>query len=203
MSARLLIHDATCTGSPVGLSTVWSAGARLYRGLGRLDASCAVASWGEAFAWIEQDDRPLQELQFWGHGRWGCALVGGEALDVGALSRAHPLHRGLEALRARLAPGALVWFRTCSTLGATRGADFAARLADFLGARVAGHTFIIGYHQSGLHGLSPGTRPDWAPEEGLDEGTADRPQKSRWSSPIAPRTITALQGRVPEAWFAR
>src|SRR5688572_32290324 len=35
------------------------------------------------------------------------------------------------------------------SLGAQVGQDFAARLADATGARVAGHTFIIGFLQSG------------------------------------------------------
>ena len=124
-------------------------------------------------------------------------------LDAGALAHRHPLRRGLDALRERLAPGALVWFRTCETFGAARGLDFARRLADHLGARVAGHTFIIGFHQSGLHGLAPGAAPDWSATEGLAEGSADEPRRARWSSPFAPQTITCLSGRVPERWFSK
>jgi hypothetical protein len=129
-------------------------------------------------------------------------LVDRDPLDGGALSPRHRLHRGIEALRERLVPGALLWFRTCETFGARRGIDFARRLSDHLGARVAGHTFIIGLHQSGLHGLAPGALPDWSPSEGLAAGTPDDPQQAKWSSPLAPRTITCFSGRVPAEWFA-
>ena len=83
------------------------------------------------------------------------------------------------------------------------GIDFAERLADFLGARVAGHTYVIHFHQSGLHGLAPGCRADWAPDEGIVEGTAAEPRRARRSAPWEPRTITCLAGRVPAAWFTR
>jgi len=118
-------------------------------------------------------------------------------LDVSAIGAGR-----LAALREQLAPGALVWFRTCETLGAAAGIDFAERLADFLGARVAGHTYVIGFHQSGLHGLPPGTRADWSPTEGLADGTAEAPRRAKWSHRLAPRTITCLGGEVPEPWFA-
>lgn len=108
---------------------------------------------------------------------------------------------------------ALVYDRTCLrrvggmsrvwAAGARRGIDFAERLADFLGARVAGHTYVIHQYQSGLHGLAPGCRADWSADEGLAAGTADDPRRARWSTPWAPRTISSLSGRVPEAWFAR
>jgi hypothetical protein len=205
MGSRLLVYDRTCAGGPggLGLSTAWSAGAGLYRGLGRLDESRGVSTWDEALSWLGARADPISEVQYWGHGRWGSALAGGEVLDAGALAPRHPLRRGLDALRERLAPGALVWFRTCETFGAARGLDFARRLADHLGARVAGHTFIIGFHQSGLHGLGPGAVPDWSAGEGLAEGSPEEPRRARWSSPFAPKTITCLSGRVPEGWFAR
>ena len=95
------------------------------------------------------------------------------------------------------------WFRTCETFGARRGIAFAEQLSDSLGARVAGHTYVIGFQQSGLHGLFPGARADWSPDEGLVEGTPDDPVRARWSHRSAPHTITALSGRVPAAWFAR
>jgi hypothetical protein len=94
-----------------------------------------------------------------------------------------------------------VWFRCCEVFGAHRGIDFAQRLADFLGVRVAGHTYVIGWHQSGLHGLSPGVRADWSPSEGLVEGTPDAPVKARWSVPWAPHTISCLSNTVPAGWF--
>ncbi|HET9622774.1 MAG TPA: hypothetical protein VFP84_15480 [Kofleriaceae bacterium] len=184
------------------MSQIWATGAWLYRGLGRIDAARGVASWDEALAWLSQLEAPIDELQYWGHGKWGRAFVADDVLDARALVPGAPRHRALCALRERLGAHALVWFRTCETFGARVGIDFAERLADFLGARVAGHTHVIDFFQSGLHGLAPGGRADWSPLEGLAEGTADQPRRARRSAPWAPRTITCLRGRVPAAWFA-
>jgi hypothetical protein len=60
---------------------------------------------------------------------------------------------------------------------------------------------VIAFHQSGLHGLRPGERAHWSPEEGLRQGTADAPLQAHSSTPFRPRTITALGGQVPHAWF--
>ena len=179
------------------LTTPWALGASLYRAAGRIDAARGVPSWDEALAWLAALPEPITELQYWGHGKWGRAFVAADTLDASAIASGR-----LHAVRANLAADALVWFRTCETLGATAGIDFAERLADHLGARVAGHTYMIGFHQSGLHGIAPGTRADWSPAEGLAEGTADAPIRARWSHRRAPRTITCLAGAVPPTWFA-
>ena len=94
----------------------------------------------------------------------------------------------LARFREQLAPNALIWFRTCETLGANAGIEFAERLADWTGARIAGHTHVIGFHQSGLHALAPGVAADWSPTEGLVEGTADAPQ--------CPSRVKARRNRV-------
>lgn len=200
---RVLVYDRTCVGRVGGMSRVWAAGAALYRRLGRIDAAHGVASWDEALRWLAARPAAIRELQYWGHGRWGRAFVGEDALDASVLAPGDPRRAALEAVRERLAPDPLVWFRTCETFGARRGIDFAERLADFLGARVAGHTFVIHHYQSGLHGLAPGCRADWSADEGLAAGTPDDPRRARSSAPWAPRTITSLSGRVPDAWFAR
>jgi hypothetical protein len=191
---RALVYDRRAG----GLSRAWAAGSVLYRGLRRIDAVRGVDSWDEALGWLATLPDPIDELQYWGHGKWGCALVADDVLDVRSLVTRRAQ---LEAVRERLAPDALVWFRTCETFGARRGIELAERLADFLGARVAGHTSVIHFHQSGLHGLAPGMRAPWAADEGLVEGTADAPQRARSSAPWAPHTITCLAGRVPERWF--
>ncbi|MBX3157802.1 MAG: hypothetical protein KF773_17670 [Deltaproteobacteria bacterium] len=185
------------------MTPAWATGTLLYRALRRIDARRGASSWDEALAWLATLREPIDELQYWGHGTWGAALVAGDALDAAALAPAHRLRAGLDALRAQLAPDALVWFRTCETLGARPGMDFAMRLADFLGARVAGHTYIIHAYQSGLCGVAPGMTTHWSPDEGLLEGTPDQPRRARSSTPWAPRTIHCLNGRVPEAWFSR
>ena len=191
---RLLVFDRTDR-----LTPIWATGARLYRRLGRIDETRGVTSWDEALAWLASHEG-IREIQYWGHGKWGRALVGDDSFDAASITGRHA--RVLAALRERLA-GATMWFRTCETFGAHAGHDFAQRLADTLDARVAGHTFIIAFHQSGLHGLTPGMRPDWSADEGLREGSADDPRRARWSKPWATRTVTALTGTIPPEWFAR
>jgi hypothetical protein len=195
MPRRLVIFDRTQT----WLTRTWSAGARLYRGLERVDAALGAASWAEALDWLLGHEA-IAEVQFWGHGNWGVARFDRDGLDASALAAGHPLHPRLLALRQRLVPGALLWLRCCEAFGARRGQDFAERLADFFGARVAGHTYIIGFHQSGLRALQPGARADWSPGEGLAAGSPEAPEKARRSHPLAPRTITCLCGSVPRGW---
>lgn len=204
---RLMVYDRTCIGrAKVGLSTAWRAGSALYRLQRRLDAAHGVASWEEALDWLAtfERDRPLAEIQYWGHGRWGRVLVDRDVFDATAFDDGHRLRAKIEAVRERLVPNgeALVWLRTCEAFGARAGHDFAQRLADGFGARVAGHTHIIGALQSGLHGLHPGHAPDWPVEEGIAAGTADKPEKAHHSLPGRPRTITCFDNEVPSGWFA-
>jgi hypothetical protein len=201
---RLLIYDDTCRGggAPLGLTHSWIAGALLYRGLGRLDAARGVTTWSEGLRFlIEQPGSALiDEIQFWGHGKWGEARVGGERLDRRALDAAHPLNTLLGDVSARLAPSALVWFRTCETFGAEAGHAFAREFASFTGARVAGHTFIIGPWQSGLHSIAPGEIPRWSSSEGIALGDSRSPQRALWSGPKRPHTISCLHGEIPAGY---
>lgn len=204
---RLMVYDRTCVGKVrLGLSTAWRAGSALYRLQRRLDAAHGVASWAEAFEWLAgfEPTRPISEIQYWGHGRWGRIFVERDVLDGRVFDASHPLRSKIDAVRERLVPGgeALVWLRTCEAFGARAGHELAQRLADGLGARVAGHTHIIGALQSGLHGLHPGHRPDWSLEEGIAEGTSDDPKKAHHSLPGRPRTITCFDNEVPSDWFA-
>lgn len=196
---RLVLYDRTCTSGKRGLSPVWAAGTKLYRGLRRIDAAHGVASWSEAFGILAAQREPIREIQYWGHGKWGSALIDTEVFDAAAIATHRP---ALEAIRERLTPDALLWFRTCETFGAQAGHDFSQRLSDTLGARVAGHTYIVAFQQSGLHGLEPGMRPDWPLDEGLLEGTPDEPRRAKWSRPWSPNTVTALTRAVPRAWFS-
>ena len=198
---RLVVFDATQKVRPPALLGVsWHAGSRLYRRLGRIDASYGARSFADMFAWLAAvgGERPIGELQFWGHGKWGRILIAREALDRNSLCPAHPHYGGLLRLKQRLSPGALLWFRTCETLGALAGQRFATELADFTGAHVAGHTYIIGFFQSGLHCLGPGARPHWSAWEGLRSGSPDAPLSALASKPGAPNTITCLTGKPPQ-----
>jgi hypothetical protein len=199
---RLVLYDRTQSARPPrALGWSWAAGSRLYGALGWVDASFGATSFSEGLAWVTHTarERPIAELQFWGHGKWGRALIERESLDLAALSPAHALRPKLDALRSCLASDALIWFRTCETLGAHAGQTFARALADFTGARVAGHTFVIGYFQSGLHALEPGKVPDWDPAEGLAKGTPARPEQAFPSRPGLPNTITCFTSRIPTA----
>jgi len=201
---RLMLYDETCRGvgrRPLGLSHCWKAGGWLYRRLGRLDGCRGLCSWSEALDWLlaVEPERPIGEIQYWGHGKWGLARIGEQPLDAAALRPAHPLHDRLAGLRQRLLPDgrSLWWFRTCETFGAETGQRFARAWSDFFGCRTAGHTYIIAYHQSGLHSLSPGCLPGWPADEGLARGSPAAPEEARWSHRGAPNTITCLHGRIP------
>lgn len=199
-SLRLVVYDATQRRrQPRALGLSWQYGTWLYRGLGRVDAAYGASSFGDALAWLGryQSSRAVGEVQFWGHGKWGRIFIESEALDRSVLQSGHRHHAAFQGVRERLAPDALLWFRTCETLGARAGQDFAAALADATGARVAGHTYVIGFFQSGLHCLRPGVAPHWSPVEGLARGTADQPEQALASTPDAPNTITCLSGQFP------
>jgi hypothetical protein len=197
MGLRTMIFDATGKGGrgQWALTASWVLGARVYGGLGRLDNHCGVRSWVEALSFLADvgsPDEPLDEVQFWGHGLIGRAFIGRDVLDIDALGANHPTAALWARVRARLTPSSLWWFRTCDTFGCRTGHQFASAFGSELGCRVAGHTFIIGPWQSGLHSLLPGATPSWS----IDEGTG----VERWSRPGAPNTIHCLQGSIPVGW---
>jgi hypothetical protein len=201
---RLLIYDRTCRGRHglPGLSHAWGMGRHLYRGLGRIDAAFGAGSWGEALAWLieVQAPGPIAEVQFWGHGHFGQALVAGEALDARALTPGHRHHEALARVRDRMLPGeaGLWWFRTCETFGGGQGHAFARAWADFFGCRAAGHTHVIGIWQSGLHSLLPGSAPSWSRDEGVAlTDTGSTRAAGLPSHPGAPNTVSFLTGRIP------
>jgi hypothetical protein len=197
---RLVVFDATqLSRPPRALGASWHAGAFLYRSMGHVDATYGARSVTDALDWAIRTakHRPIAELQYWGHGKWGRILVDREPLDRSALLSNHALRPKLEAFRERLSPNALLWFRTCETLGARAGQDFAAALGDFTGASIAGHTYVIGYFQSGLHRLAPGMSPTWSKEEGLADGSADEPRSALGSGPLEPNTVTCFTHRIP------
>lgn len=200
---RVMLFDRTCRGwaGLPGLSASWRVGGKLYGALGRLDAWRAVSAWPEALEWLATigGDSSLAEIQFWGHGKWGRAFVDRVSLDEGALARKHAWNPLLRRIAARLTgPSALWWFRTCETFGDREGHSFARAWSDFFGCRAAGHTYVIGPWQSGLHSLSPGAEPQWDPDEGLiRDGRGQRAPKARPSGPFEPNTITCFHGAIP------
>jgi hypothetical protein len=200
---RLIVYDRTQRArKPRALGYSWQYGTHLYRALGRVDGAYGARDFGGALRFLASHDagRSISELQFWGHGKWGKVFVDRDVLDRSILHANHRYHGLFRAFRERLTPNALLWFRTCETLGAHSGQDFARALGDATGARVAGHTFVIGFFQSGLHCLRPGTTPTWSATEGVSRGTAEAPEAALVSAPDAPNTITCLDGAVPEGY---
>lgn len=202
---RLMFYDDTCRGTRwgPGLTHSWIAGALLYRGLGRLDAVQPVRTWPQALEWLAttHPDQPIAEIQYWGHGKWGQVLIDGQILDEHALAPDAHHATLLDRIRERLTgPEALWWFRTCETFGCAPGQRFARRWVERFGCRAAGHTFIIGPWQSGLHTLDPGRSPTWSPTEGLAEGTPEAPKEALWSARHQPHTISCLHGAIPQSY---
>ena len=203
-----MIYDDTCAGRPLGpvrlpgLTSSWIAGALLYRGLGRLDHTRGFSNWPSALAWLADvgTGAPIDEVQYWGHGKWGRVLMNRTFLDAGDLRTTGAHRAALERVRARMHSRSLWWFRTCETFGARAGQQFAQTWTDFFGCDAAGHTYIIGPWQSGLHRLSPGDAPSWSDDEAIIEGTSRAPERAKWSGPREPNTITCLGGKVPSSF---
>lgn len=196
---RLMLYDRSCRGRGLvpGLSHAWATGGALFRALGRFDAVHGAWSWAEGLDWLlaAAKDRPIAEIQFWGHGEWGGLWITEELLTATALEPGHYLHDRLAALRTRLVPDgdALWWFRSCDVFGRQIGHDFARAWTRFFGSRAAGHTHHIMVLQGGLHVLAPGEEPTWSLDEGVEPGLAHA-RESTWSTP---RTITCLHSELP------
>ena len=125
--------------------------------------------------------------------------MGSDRLDEASLEVGGSLAPSIDSLAQVLAPDALVWLRCCSTFGSARGQSFAQRLSERLGARVCGHTYIIGGWQSGTRSLAPGERPTWDEGEGV-ETASDGGRRAMESFADAPRTIHCLRRGLPSGW---
>lgn len=218
---RLVVYDRTDTAPVVvprvvrrpdgsvegtgGLTPFWKLGGVYHRALLRADGVLGAASWSEALGWAvglaEARGAPIGELQAWGHGGWGYMRMGESRLDAASFDGAGaPLAEQMDAFCKHLAPRALLWLRCCSAFGHVEGRAFARALADRTGARVAGHTHVIGFFQSGTHSVGPGEEPAWSEREGTLYGEGDRATGADTSRATAPRTLTALRPGLPEGW---
>jgi hypothetical protein len=189
--SRIMLYDAT--DSKGWLTRSWAFGAQLYRTFRALDEIYPVYSWTEALNIIAESE--ATEVQFWGHGGPGCALIGEEYLNSRSLKPQHSHYQLLTDAAQSMGPSATWWFRTCSTFHGASGKHFGQELAQLMGCRIAAHTHIIGPFQSGLHTLQPGQVPQWSDEEGLGSDG-----KILMSMPWHKNTINCLVGRIPQGW---
>lgn len=207
---HLVVFDATGHGKarvqPL-LTTSWRAGSKLYRHHPSTPADdrYGATSWEDALAWLcsVRPGERIESIQYWGHGLFGRVMIADDVLDASSFVAGHARHDDLVTLRTRLADDALIWFRTCATFGGATGQEFARVVSRFLGCRAAGHTFIIGPLQSGLHSLACGDEPSWPVDEGIPDefvGNSGAAKTARQSTPWAPNTITCLQSAIPRGW---
>lgn len=202
---KLLLLDANRSGTLQGSWLVdfpLALGAALGRVLGRFDGVLFASDWESALNQVLRfrDGEPLEELQVWSHGKWGEVRLGRDSLRLEDLGATSPRAAVLRRLGQRFGANGLLWLRSCETFGSVRGKAFARSLADTVGVRVAGHTFVIHAWQSGLHSLRPSEAPGWPDDEGILVGTAEAPRSGRRSGPFERNTITALQMRAPGEW---
>lgn len=193
--------DGTARGL-LALSPWWRAGTQLHRMARRVRGEAfegrAVTSWEETLRWAASHER-VTELQIWGHGGWGFMDVGSTRLDRNALAKGSPLASSIDALKSVLADDALVWLRCCSAFGARAGRAFAPALAERIGRRVVGHTYVIHVVQSGTHSVAPGEEIAWPEAEGVvSEG--GRAVRAKDSLPFEPRTLSCLRLDLPTGW---
>ena len=113
-------------------------------------------------SWLENEQ--LSEVQMWGHGSAGRALIGADVFDAEYV-RSSSLFKRWAALRPfQQHPSPLIWFRTCYTMKGEVGRTFATLLAHELGCRVAGYTQYIHVVQRGLVVAWPDRPPRWSDE---------------------------------------
>lgn len=183
-----------------GLTHSWMAGGWLYRKFGRFDHVAGFDNWDDALEWLcdLEPEKQIDEVQYWGHGSPGKVWMKGRHLNKHSFTDAtYAYGEQLRKLKTRLHEDSLIWFRCCSVFCAQAGHDFAKVWTENLGCRVAAHTFIIGPWQAGLYCLKPDHEPWWSKIEGINEGTADKPESFRWSMPWSPRGIPAIWSRLP------
>lgn len=167
------------------LKTMWFLGCWFQKLFGKVDAYFGAQSLDEALDWLCYRDGQLTSIQYWGHGSPGYVWVSGKAYRA----------NDFMALKPKLLPSSVVWFRACSVFQGTAGHAFSKALADGLGCTVAGHTRIIGPLQSGLHTRKPNSPPSWPVEE-TEFPKSWWPSYWRWGD----NTVTCLATKIPEGW---
>lgn len=167
------------------LALTWKVGCFLHKFFGLLDDYHAATSWDDAIAWLLRQPHPLTSVQFWGHGSPATLWNGNKAAG----------HEVFLALKPKLTPASIVWFRVCSSFRGVAGQTFSMKLAEGLGCTIAGHTRIIGVLQGGLHTRKPGTPPSWPDTEGELPG-----KLAALGLKGGNNTIFCLRANVPAGW---
>jgi len=193
---RLIIYDKTDKNF---VGWTWVVGSWLYSLFNRVDARYGAISWADALDWVIRisENKEITEIQFWGHGSWGGAVINGDWLTSWWAQR-EPLNSRLLTVRNRLAKDFVWWFRTCNSFGAHKGMEFAKTFSNLIRRTVAAHTFIIWKFHSGLRVIRPTEEPSWPAEEGIKEGTPEKPEEALWSHPKAPHSIFFTTTTIPE-----
>jgi len=201
MTNRLMIYDATTLKDGLdwkedSLAYSWLAGGRLYRIVNFLEKSKGVTSWSEGLDYLieEGKKKKISQVQFWGHGLWGRAYIGGDKLSTSRLKNDKELAEKFKELSALMTEDAFWWFRTCQTYATESGHEFAKSFTNLIDRKTAAHTHTIGLWQSGGRTLMPGEEPSWSTKQGVENGEAEL------SSRTAVNSIPCLQGRLPKSW---
>lgn len=181
---RVMFYDKTQDDvSKKYLSFFWAAGGKI----GNFDYVIPVSSWKDAYDKINElpNDR-IHHLQFWGHGYVGKPVINNTTMFVEDFKN---------SLRGRMFHNDVFWIRACDTFRGVGGHDFARHLVDELNISVVGHTRVISApfltHQSGGHGLRPGSIPRWSVND------------SGYSTPWAPNTCLVTRMNPPDSWWQR
>lgn len=179
----------------------WITGGLFYRLFGSIEEIRGCFNWTEALKFLAnvQPGKKIKTIQFWGHGTPGNVWINGHSLSVRSLLATSAHRHYLNKLKQRLDPDSVVWFRACNVAATQEGQFFMQSLANFLGCKVAAHTFIVHAWQGGLHTLGPGQEPDWPLDEGV-EFDKDGNLKMLWTKPWSPNTLFCLTGKIPEEW---
>ena len=163
---RIVIIDSTGSGA---LDVSWQVAAFITTAANRFTDRVEAHSWKDAADAllrmnVEHGDAPIDEVQFFGHGSPGAALIGADRLTADSLAEPH-----WQAVRHIFGTPGIFWFRTCESLNGDAGRALANAVADHFGEermRVAGHTQFIHAVHPGLVVKVPGQRASWADGSG-------------------------------------
>lgn len=181
---KIIVYDATdVIPNELELGDSWKLGSAFYLLRKKADLVIPATSWNQAIAKLNDIDKPITEIQFWGHGKPGTFFIAGKPLTQVLINQMN------------FKVDKLIWFRSCATFCGYIGRDFADRMAKKFNCTIAGHTHNIALFHSGLHTASPLRPASWPSDEGFTkEG------KPKDSSFFAPNTITCLHSEVPKGW---